>query len=324
MKKIKRAAALLLVLVLSLSLCACGKSELIGTWEGRLDMTQEMRKAIDEAVGEFDLSLSGGRQMPVMSDYVEEMYLSYSMIFKEDGTYTTMVDESEVDQIAEKLKAGFSDYLRQLFFVLLCETLSQMGMTQEVNSIQELEGLLGITMDEAITEALGMSLDDYMDLVVGESFDQAISIEDLNYSGNFKNKDGKLYLSDGLEYQVDPAVYDLYELEGDTLTVDYRALSDADTVVNLTNHAYFNLAGHDGGVVADHQLTVHAAAYTPAGAGGLRACGRAYPFQRCGRRGPGPQRLSAAGCRRPRWSGRRRARQPPWRLRLPRQRNRAS
>lgn len=221
MKKIKRAAALLLVLVLSLSLCACGKSELIGTWEGRLDMTQEMRKSIDEAVGEFDLSLSGGRQMPVMSDYVEEMYLSYSMVFKEDGTYTTMVDESEVDQIAEKLKAGFSDYLRQLFFVLLCETLSQMGMTQEVNSIQELEGLLGITMDEAITEALGMSLDDYMDLVVGESFDQAISIEDLNYSGNFKNKDGKLYLSDGLEYQVDPAYYDLYELEGDTLTLNF-------------------------------------------------------------------------------------------------------
>ena len=51
--------------------------------------------------------------------------------------------------------------------------------------------------------------------------------------------------------------------------MDYRALSDADTVVNLTNHAYFNLAGHDGGVVADHQLTVHAAAYTPAGAGNV-------------------------------------------------------
>ena len=60
-----------------------------------------------------------------------------------------------------------------------------------------------------------------------------------------------------------------YALEGDTLTVDYRATSDADTVVNLTNHAYFNLAGHDGGPVTDHHLTVHAGAYTPAGAGNV-------------------------------------------------------
>ena len=51
--------------------------------------------------------------------------------------------------------------------------------------------------------------------------------------------------------------------------MDYQAVSDADTVVNLTNHAYFNLAGHDGGVVSDHQLTVRAAAYTPAGAGNV-------------------------------------------------------
>lgn len=60
-----------------------------------------------------------------------------------------------------------------------------------------------------------------------------------------------------------------YSLSGDTLTVDYRALSDADTVVNLTNHAYFNLAGHDGGPVTDHRLTVHASAYTPAGNGNV-------------------------------------------------------
>lgn len=57
-----------------------------------------------------------------------------------------------------------------------------------------------------------------------------------------------------------------YTLENGTLTINYRAVSDADTVVNLTNHAYFNLAGHDQGSAADHILTVHADAYTPAGA----------------------------------------------------------
>lgn len=56
-----------------------------------------------------------------------------------------------------------------------------------------------------------------------------------------------------------------YTLSGGVLTVDYAARSDRDTVVNLTNHAYFNLAGHDAGRVDDHHLTVRADAYTPAG-----------------------------------------------------------
>lgn len=56
-----------------------------------------------------------------------------------------------------------------------------------------------------------------------------------------------------------------YTLLGGVLTVDYSARSDHDTVVNLTNHAYFNLAGHDAGRVDDHRLTVRAESYTPAG-----------------------------------------------------------
>lgn len=55
-----------------------------------------------------------------------------------------------------------------------------------------------------------------------------------------------------------------YTLSGGVLTVDFSARSDRDTVVNLTNHAYFNLAGHDAGRVDDHRLTVRADAYTPA------------------------------------------------------------
>ncbi len=60
-----------------------------------------------------------------------------------------------------------------------------------------------------------------------------------------------------------------YTLENGSLTIDFRAVSDKDTVVNLTNHAYFNLAGHDGGPVQDHVLTVRAGYYTPAGPGNI-------------------------------------------------------
>ncbi len=40
-------------------------------------------------------------------------------------------------------------------------------------------------------------------------------------------------------------IYVTYALSGDALTIRYEATCDRDTVFNLTNHSYFNLAGHD-------------------------------------------------------------------------------
>ena len=52
-----------------------------------------------------------------------------------------------------------------------------------------------------------------------------------------------------------------YELtDGNELVIKYEASSDKDTVVNFTNHSYFNLNG--GGVVRDHTLWVDADSYT--------------------------------------------------------------
>ena len=46
------------------------------------------------------------------------------------------------------------------------------------------------------------------------------------------------------------------------LRLTLRAVSDADTVVNLTSHAYWNLNGHGGGDVGEHTLSIDAIAYT--------------------------------------------------------------
>ncbi len=47
------------------------------------------------------------------------------------------------------------------------------------------------------------------------------------------------------------------------LRLDYTATTDQPTIVNLTNHTYFNLGGHDSGSVLDHWLTLEADAFTP-------------------------------------------------------------
>ncbi len=56
----------------------------------------------------------------------------------------------------------------------------------------------------------------------------------------------------------------IYTLTADNaLKIDYEATTDKPTVLNLTNHSYFNLSGHGTPTILDHVLTIHADRFVP-------------------------------------------------------------
>jgi aldose 1-epimerase len=83
---------------------------------------------------------------------------------------------------------------------------------------------------------------------------------DVSQDGNvlqlsYFSKDGEEGYPGNLAASVD------YTLIDNALRVDYRATTDHDTIVNLTNHSYFNLRGH--GTILDHELMLRARSFTP-------------------------------------------------------------
>ena len=72
---------------------------------------------------------------------------------------------------------------------------------------------------------------------------------------SYFSKDGEENYPGNLEAFVD------FTLRDNELRLDYRATTDRDTIVNLTNHSYFNLRGE--GTILDHELTLNAGSFTP-------------------------------------------------------------
>ena len=70
-------------------------------------------------------------------------------------------------------------------------------------------------------------------------------------------------------YPGDLLVRVTYTLTEEGLAIDYQARCDRDTICNLTNHAYFNLAGHDSGPVLDQTIQILADRYTPTDSGSI-------------------------------------------------------
>lgn len=86
----------------------------------------------------------------------------------------------------------------------------------------------------------------------------AKKLDDATLQFSYLSADGEMGFPGNLNVKV------IYQLTDDNaLKITYEAATDQKTVVNLTNHAFFNLNGEGSGTILNHQLQIFADKYTP-------------------------------------------------------------
>jgi aldose 1-epimerase len=102
-----------------------------------------------------------------------------------------------------------------------------------------------------------------------KGFDKQIWTARVLASGDAPRLELSYSSHDGEEgYPGNVSVKVTYALTDDNgLKIDYEATADKDTIINLTNHSYFNLAGAGKGDILKHELMLNADRFTPVDAG---------------------------------------------------------
>ena len=198
----KKSVAIVLCLALVFSMCLCGcsneKKQVLGTWTTTIELADQINEGIVGSDSEAAEYLT-----------IDSFKLILNMTFHENDTYSMKYDEAaataEVDRIVDLVTDGMLKYL--------VDALAELGME--------------LTEEEAL-EMTGITREDLQAQFAGE-LDVESLFADLNMEGQFKVEDGKMYLSDGLEYGVDETMYEFYSVEGNTLTIDKGNTGDADT-----------------------------------------------------------------------------------------------
>ncbi|MDQ6758080.1 MAG: galactose mutarotase [Bacteroidota bacterium] len=86
----------------------------------------------------------------------------------------------------------------------------------------------------------------------------ALQLNNSTLKLHYLSKDGEENFPGNLDVKVTYSLTNNNELK-----ISYEAFTDKKTIINLTNHAFYNLNGEGRGTINNHQLMINASAYTP-------------------------------------------------------------
>ena len=177
-------AALLLLTMLT----ACGSKTdkaMLGKWVCEMDFGSYLNEGLATE--------------PEIAQYlmVDEFVLEVELYLNEDGTYKMTADTTANKASFENVKAELADGMEDY----LTAAAEEYGQT-----LEDLLAASETTIDEMMDEAFGDSM--YYEIIA-----------EMEAEGNFEATDGKLYMSDGLDYDIDKNVYETYTLNGNVLTI---------------------------------------------------------------------------------------------------------
>lgn len=221
MNKAKRMLALLLVLAAGMQLAACGgrkKNELAGTWEAEVDLTPVLAASLDQDTRAMIAETGVALTPPEAAAYLAGAALTLRLHLGEDGSLRAQLDEAALERCLKRWSAGMADYYRAFFFLVLADAAVRMGLAPAVDSPAQLEQVIGVSLEEAMAEALGLGLEDYIALTIQELFYSGGLVESFTKEGLYKAEEGRLWFYRAGEV-LDEKAGNPFTLRGDRLVI---------------------------------------------------------------------------------------------------------
>ncbi len=185
----KRVLSVVVVAVLMLTmLTACGSKidkAMLGKWVCEMDFGSYLNEGLATE--------------PEVAQYmaVDDFILEIELYLNEDGTYKMTADTTTNMASYEAVKVELAEGME----AYLTAAAAEYEMT-----LEEILAASETTIEEMMDETF--SVDMYYG-IIGE----------MESEGKFEAADGKLFMSDGLNYDIDKNVYETYTLNGNTLTI---------------------------------------------------------------------------------------------------------